>query len=374
MSVQGERPVLVTRRVDGWLVGWLAVAVWVGIVLVHSLHWTLSVNWTSEIYWVGAVVTAAHFGWSYHLAYGAGTSIVRTRPLPMVGLPVAIAVALIVLCVVGLNSTAQQSGSIIGGSITVVYLLTTWHYIKQVYGVGRLAAGLSGIRLSKREADVLRYALYPLAVVGALKVLVHGATYRLSGYPVGFPVLPHWVMVTAQASVWVGAAGIAAVLVGIGRRARVPGLLIGPYLAAFLWLAVPSSVVMSILLLAPFHALQYLAIGHRAELALSGVSGEPMTPVRWLNIAAGAAAGGLLLSKWLPQLLDGATGGGTDRPMLFSALFFVFLNLHHYLIDATIWRSSGDLVRAIAGKPQPTAGPAAPVRIPVAAQTVRGSV
>jgi hypothetical protein len=29
----------------------------------------------------------------------------------------------------------------------------------------------------------------------------------------------------------------------------------------------------------------------------------------------------------------------------------VFLNLHHYLIDATIWRSRGDLVRAMVRKP-----------------------
>jgi hypothetical protein len=38
----------------------------------------------------------------------------------------------------------------------------------------------------------------------------------------------------------------------------------------------------------------------------------------------------------------------------------VFLNMHHYLIDASIWRSSGELVRAMGRKPGAAAVPAQP--------------
>jgi hypothetical protein len=56
--------------------------------------------------------------------------------------------------------------------------------------------------------------------------------------------------------------------------------------------------------------------------------------------------GGLLLSTWMPGLLNNALLS-SDRPLLFSAVFFVFLNLHHYVVDAVIWRSRGELVRTM---------------------------
>ena len=40
-------------------------------------------------------------------------------------------------------------------------------------------------------------------------------------------------------------------------------------------------------------------------------------------------------------------------PLLFTAVCFVFLNLHDYLIDAVIWRSTGDLVKAMNRRPSP---------------------
>jgi hypothetical protein len=110
--------------------------------------------------------------------------------------------------------------------------------------------------------------------------------------------------------------------------------------------------------------MQYLAVGHRAEVAVAAGRPGRHGVLWWLNIFAGAACGGLLLSRWAPQFLDRQVGGGRG-PLLFTAAFFVFLNLHHYLIDASIWRSKGELVKAMVGKPapapaRPTAAPAAP--------------
>ncbi len=132
---------------------------------------------------------------------------------------------------------------------------------------------------------------------------------------------------------------------------RPPALLLAPYVAAFLWLGLAPSPVWTILLLAPFHALQYLAVGHRAELAVAADRPGTHGTTWWLNVFVGGACGGLLISRWVPQLLDPHVH--RIGPLLFAAAFFVFLNLHHYLIDAVIWRSSGELVRAVVRRPAP---------------------
>ena len=337
---------LVHRRVDSWLAGWLAVVLWIAAVIGSAAGVHLGNDVVQAVFWVGLVLSSAHFGLSYHLAYGRGRAAWRQSPALLGVLPVLVAAVLITL--VGLTIAAGTGATqhAISAAITTVYLLTTWHYIKQAYGVGRIAASFAGVRLTGGELAVLRYGLYPLWAVGAVQVLVKGSNYNLAGYPMGYGLLPHETLTALR---FVAAAGALAVAVVLARRLAadtpLPSMLVGTYAAAFLWLGVAPSPVVTALALAPFHALQYLAVGHRAELALHGIKGERPTVVWWLNIVAGAAAGGLLLGRWVPQWLDQTFPA--QNALLFSAAFFVFLNLHHYLVDAAIWRSKGDIVRAI---------------------------
>lgn len=340
-------PVLVARRVDSWLVGWLAVAIWVGAYAVHVAGIRFGFNVVAPVYWAGAVVTAAHFGLSYHLAYGLGPDGIRARRFALVGAPAALFLVLGTLAAAALLVGTAQTRWVMTYAVTSVFVFTTWHYIKQVYGVARVGAAFAGVRLSKREADVLRYALYPVAWAGGALVLVRGANYATAGYLVGIGIFPRSVLEALRLLTIVGAVAIAVVFIRIRRRGPLPSLLLAPYVAAFLWLAMPTSTLLLIVLLAPMHAIQYLAIGHRAEVAVARGRDEPIGVTWWLNIFVAAACGGLLLGRWLPMLLDNWSGNASGS-LLFAALFFVGLNLHHYVIDATIWRSSGELVRAVA--------------------------
>jgi hypothetical protein len=354
-------PVLVSRRVDSWLVGWLAVAVWVGALTVRWAHVSVGVDLTAQVYWIGAAVTAAHFGLSYHLAYGLGGESVRARRTALVVVPIVLAAVLVSVGVASLSAGVLTTRHVVTWSITSVYVLTTWHYVKQVYGIGRVAAAFSGVKLGKREVDVLRYGLYPLAWYGGVTVLVRGVNFSLAGYRVGIGVLPREVGSVLRVLAFCGAAAIAVVFVRIRRRGPLPSMMLAAYLASLLWLAVPVSALLTVLLLAPMHAIQYLAIGHRAEVAVARSRGEEVSTSWWLNIFVAATCAGLLLSRWIPNLLDRWIGT-PNQPLLFAALFFVGLNLHHYLIDATIWRSSGELVRAVARRPgSAPAQPAIPV-------------
>ena len=332
-----------TRRVDGWLVGWFAVALWLVAVLLHQTGTHLASPVVTSVTLVGAVITAAHFGLSYHLAYRPGSTAVRTRPVPMLVAPAVLAA--VVLALVAATLVADEASRVTSALLTTVYVLTTWHYIKQVYGVARVGAAYAGIRVSERDAFVLRYALYPLWFLGAAKLLVVGVNYSFADLPVGFGVLPHQTLAVLRVIALGSMLPVAALFRRLHREGqRLPGVMVSPYLAAVLWLALPVHPAMTVLVMAPLHALQYLAVGHRAEIALAGPGARG--PVWWLNIAAGVTCGGLLLSRWAPNGLDRLLGDDA-HPMLFGAAFFVFLNLHHYLIDATIWRSSGEVVRAM---------------------------
>jgi hypothetical protein len=354
MSPPAEPRILVARGVDGLLVGWLATIVWIAVFAAGRLGVATPAD-LSDVYWVGAVVTAAHFGLSYHLAYRRGRSAVRARPVALAAAPLGLLLLLAVVVAVSLAAGAGATRPVTSALITSVYLMTTWHYVKQVYGVGRVGAAYAGVKLGPTEAHVLRYGLYPLWFLGAVHVLIRGSHYSLAGYSVGFGLLPAWTFSALHALVYASAVPLAVVLarITLRRGGRVPSLVAAPYVASFLWLGLPMNPVLTVLLLAPFHALQYLAIGHRAEIATA--EGE-ISLMWWLNIFAGAACGGLLLSRWAPALLDSHLRAG-DGPLLFSAAFFVFLNLHHYLIDATIWRSKGELVKALVRPPALSAKP-----------------
>jgi hypothetical protein len=350
--------VLVSRRFDGLLVGWLAVLVWI-VVFVGDRLGVSSVPGLTVVFWVGAVVTAAHFGLSYHLAYRTGAPALRARPFALVVGPAVLVIILGGVAIVSFSAGNHATERVASALVTSVYLMTTWHYVKQVYGVGRVGAAYAGVPLDQWDARVLRYGLYPLWFLGAAQVLVRGTSYGLAGYHVGFSVLPESTFTALRVLAICSIVPVVAVFLRVARRTRrlPPAVLIAPYVAAFLWLGVPTNPALTLLLLAPFHALQYLAIGHRAELAVAPPGRHGIA--WWLNIFAGAACGGLLASRWLPEWLDAHVGpDGRGGTLLFGAAFFVFLNLHHYLIDATIWRSKGDLVKAMVRRPAVASEPA----------------
>jgi len=363
MSRPGAPPALVARGVDGLLVGWLAVGTWVTVWLGGRLGWDASFIDLSVVYWAGAVITAAHFGLSYHLAYRGGPRAVRERPVALAYGPAALLAVLCGTVALSLAAGPDAARTVTSWLITSVYVMTSWHYVKQVYGVGRVGAAFAKLKLDTWDVRILRYGLYPLWFLGAAQMFVRNGGSYLAGYHFGFAIFPDATRDVLRVLALASALPLLVCFVRVARRSgrRVPSMMLAPYVAAFLWLGLPTNPVLALLLLAPFHALQYLAIGHRAEVAIADE--DAVGPVWWLNVFAGAACGGLLLSRWAPQLLD-ARFAGHDGPRLFAAAFFVFLNLHHYLIDASIWRSKGGLVKAVVRGPAARAA-SAPAAEPV---------
>ena len=342
--------VLVHRRVDGWLLGGVGIVAW--LLLTPSIggdHSAVLTGWVAGAF---LVVTSTHFGSSYHLAYGNGWSDVRRHPVAL-GLVPALGVLVgVVVFATYLSGAQALAAQMVRNLLILVFTLTGWHYVKQAFGVGMLSARSYGMKPTGREIKLWRYGLYPIWIYDLLRVygVDRGASYRQINIAV--PLVPQggesvlrWFAVACLIAV-------AASMIRVAHQARTlpPMGLWGAYLTGALWFLLPPAYLASAVVLPGIHAVQYLACVHRAEIDWAVERKEPQVRTLWLSLFGGAAAGGLLASTWLPSMIDGSFTTPA-LPGLFGSLLFVYLNLHHYAIDATIWRSSGEHVKRISKGP-----------------------
>lgn len=306
----------------------------------------------------GAFITVAamHFGASYHLAYGDGWRAVRRHPVALLAVPVALFFAASFVVAGRYTGHEGASEAVLRLLLVAVFTLTGWHYVKQAFGVGMLAARGRGLRPTRREAWILRYGLYPVWLYDVLEIYERGRSATYGGYDVTVSLVP------AVLEPWARGVAVAslAVALGVGARlawrARVlpPLGLWGTYVAGGLWFIAPPGYVSAAIVLAGLHGVQYLTCAHRAEMDLAVERRERNLPVRWLSVFGGAAAGGILLTNWLPDAA-GSTFSSPGLPEVLAVLVFAYFNLHHYAVDATIWRSGGDHVVRMSKGPQLTA-------------------
>lgn len=343
------RPRLVAPWADAWLVGGLGVVAWVMLVGPPGpLSFVAVPEIGGVLLWVLLAVTGTHFGISYHLAYGQGRAEVLRRWPALVGTPIVLAAAAAVVVVAALTGRQGLAEGAIRVLLVAVFTLTGWHYVKQVYGVTRLFGALHGLRITDRDAKVLRYGLYPLWFLNASIVWTQGYRPASYGYAGGFEVLPpvtEWVLMAAAVASFLVVA-VCFVRLGLRWRRVPPAAMWTPYLAGFLFFVWTPGHISTFLVLGALHGAQYLVCAHRAEVAW-GAERAPGRPVAWwASVFGGALAGGMLLSYWLPMWLGDATATTGLGPIV-AVLLFSWFNLHHYAVDSAIWRSRDGHVKRI---------------------------
>ena len=340
---------LVHSRVDGWLLGGVGVVAWLVVGPLAGARLGAISGWVT---WAFLVVSAMHFGASYHLAYAGGRRALREHPWALVIAPIVLLGAAAAVTAVAAAGSARAAGPLLRFLLVTVFTLTGWHYIKQAYGVAMLSVRSRRLPMRRTEALALRYSLYPVWAYEVLNVYGRSSTARYLRFDVSVAVVPQSVQRVIEAAA-LAAAAVASVLVirlAVRLRGVPPAGLWATYLAAVLWFVAPPSYVSAGLVLGGIHGLQYLPCAHRAELDRAVEQGERHLTTWWLCVFGGAVAGGLLVTSSLPSALERARLVPT-MPALFAALIFVVINLHHYAIDATIWRAGGEHVRRIAHGP-----------------------
>lgn len=345
---------LVHRSLDGWLLGGLGIVAWLAVTDLPGPGGPLLGPLNGVTIAILLAFASAHFGASYHLAYGDGKASLRRHPLGLVWAPLALFVVLAAVVVMMMESNSIDTADwLLRALLILVFSTTGWHYIKQAYGVAMLSMRLRSIRPRPLEIRVLRYGFYPIWFVDLMDVWAQGnrATYRR--YDVGIELLPRWVEQGARVLAGGCVIGVIGVLFVVStRERRLPPMgAWAPYVAGGLWFVLPPSYISAAAVIGATHSVQYLTCVHRAEVNWGRERGERNMVHWWLCVFGGATAGGLLVATWLPDMINRAT---PDLPLpgVVGALFFVLLNLHHYAIDASMWRSGGQHVRRIVAGPQ----------------------
>jgi len=347
---------LATRRarvrgsIETTLLGGLAVALWCGVVIADRAGVTFRVD--GWLFWSCSFVGGAHFAMSYRLAYHGRARALRSHPIALVvGPAMMICGLLVALATAAAGMTGAVSALRIG--VAAVFGLTMWHYVKQVFGVVKLVGRFTGFELSPRESTAVRYGLYPLWFISLVQlVATQGVpvidTFGLSGDLLAttmFGIRPVAVTVTIVTLTL-------AFLSAARRNARVPpAALVMPCVASLMWLGWTPNLAVTVVLLPAMHALQYLVLCERAMGGL--LADRPGAPIastaqhrQVAQILAAAGCMGLLATSFLPGVLD-SFAGVPGQPGLWLLAIFVFLNLHHYLIDATVWKGRGELVQTV---------------------------
>ncbi|MGY6501078.1 MAG: hypothetical protein ACXIVQ_09350 [Acidimicrobiales bacterium] len=349
-SAPGQTRALVGRRVDAWLLGGIGVVAWVLLTGPGPLASVSVPVLGYGIVWVLMALVGTHFGVSYHLAYGQGRVATLQRPVALVLVPAGLVMATISLSVAALAGAEAVARVGVQIGLMAVFTVTGWHYVKQVYGVSRLGVSLRGLSIDPLIGRLLRYGLYPVWFVHALSTWVPGFEDELYGFTSGVQLFPRGALDVMQGIAALSAVGVVACWVVLSLRWKrlVPATMWAPYLAGFLWLTRPPDHASAIVVLGALHAMQYLACAHRAEINWGAERGESRTLVWWTSVFGGALATGMMLSYWAPMWLGWATEG-TSIGLLPAAMLFVTFNLHHYAIDAVIWRSRDGHVRRMLG-------------------------
>ena len=339
---------LVGPSSDVWLLGGLAIVAWVVLAVVGRAGRPIPA--TSPLVWSALFVGSMHFAMSYRLAYHERRTALRRHPVVLVVAPTTVGLALIVLSIAA-SAGSSTADDVVRAATELVFVLTMWHYVKQVYGVVRLAAGLSRFSFSRAEGHGIRFGLYPLWFI-SLMAYARGTTIvEVDGFAVRADLLPASVGVFRQTLMSLTIISLVVVFARAAKRNRrvPPATTVVPCVAAVLWVGMTPNLLVAVVMLPAFHALQYLACCHRAQHGLLHGATPTTSRQRWqlVQIFAAAACAGLLVTRWLPSLLTdlGWPDGGTRL----GIILFAFLNLHHYLLDATIWRSGGELVQAVKG-------------------------
>jgi hypothetical protein len=254
-------------------------------------------------------------------------------------------------------SLLSNNPKILGFGANAMFFLVGWHYIKQGYGILIVLSVKQKIFLNNLEKNTLRYNGYILWLfswVMANNVVSEKKYLGLDYYTLPFPDI----MVTI--GYVIGAFSTITCLYIFYKRHkrgdRLPAFngIVAYITSAYIWIFVRWIDPAAALMIPAFHSLQYLPFVWRYKYnqyiqeaeteqqqkkrgALSIKQDAILMMSLFITIAAVL---GFLGFHLLPMFMD--TLIFYDKTLfgitMFVFMWWVFINVHHYFIDNTIWR------------------------------------
>ncbi len=244
-------------------------------------------------------------------------------------------------------AVTTKQPEIIGLMVNLMFFMVGLHYIRQIYGIGLISLGKMKIFLPQHLKTILNYSLFPTWFISYLNgnsaVYVnnfYGITYSSFGLPTILRDV-NTLLFYASIFVWIG---IVAYIVYTHKKWPITLIIV---LASISLWHFPDFYNYGFSYLIPlFHSLQYLLIV--AAVKRSQI-GEEQKYIKYLVYMCTIGIVAYLVFRFIPEHLDKIMT--YDRQMfgntLYLAMFLMFINIHHYFIDALIWRKGSGVAKQV---------------------------
>lgn len=371
---------LISRQADFWLLGGASIAFW---AVCHALEFlnpqfntaTLLISDVPALFAIlSVVVNAPHFMASYHLAYTRGMPFVIQNWFQLIVVPALLAFFLLtgdlmfgmsieswsgfgvwlnelldplgIFLVIGVYENYGEE--VVHQLITIMYLTVGWHYSKQVFGCFMVYSRYEGYSLSNEERNLIKASV--LSMWG-FNFFSHNTQLSsvnfFSGQSISnvFPVTFYQFFEAFTLLLF----ALVAYRI-FYRRYRDEGELppaaaVVAWVALFIWwMPFARSLTFFMFAVPFFHGLQYLPFYKRI---IDARYKDPAVTARSFSFYFSF----LVLTGFMafyigPETLDYLRESESRLQMTYwIAGIALFINIHHFFIDNTLWRFKDENVK-----------------------------
>ena len=362
---------LIQGRVDAVLGGGLSLAIAIAVIIGGALSeskmdWAL--GFIVAYLFTDLLINSPHFIASYRILYSKRQNI-RKHPFVTLALPALAISLLIYVCYWGPVNTPQEytqtqatqtqatqtQATQAEKTLTdanpglpqpyVMVALTVlapiflgWHYMGQSWGTTACFAYLAGFRLNPSQRKLLRF--------GFLSLFAYHLTWACASMEILEQLFPQQRAGEFMIKALMSACRVlvlASFLAGLWgffqiaqeHKRRIPAAVWLPWVATYSWYVMVDVYPQAFFLLQIFHALQYLMFPARVEMNQHHTNhvGKHM-----LIYYGALVLVGYIAFEWtsLVEWTDLANQSGTM--ILLGTATMMCINIHHYFIDAVIWK------------------------------------
>ena len=379
-AAQPGSQALISRTVDFWLLGGASILFWLfchflEILNPHSASANGFINDIPALFaFFTLIINGPHFLASYHLAYSRGWGFIRYHWFQLIAVPGLLAVALIMGDIMfGLNITAWTSfgyalnqwlaplgiflvigaypsfgGELIHQLATLMYLTVGWHYTKQVFGCFMVYSRFDGYSLSSEERNLVKASL--LSVWGFNFFSINSAINKSQLYSATsishvFPETLYQFFEIFTVVLFV----LVAYRIFYQRYQKSdelpPAAAVVAWLAMFVWwMPFARSETFFLFAVPLFHGLQYLPFYKKV---IDAQHIDPSTSTKSFTYYFCFLIAAAFLAFHLgPEIIDSWRETESRFEMAYWLVGAVlFINIHHFFIDNTLWRLRDERVR-----------------------------
>ena len=294
-----------------------------------------------------------HFSSSYILLYrDFRKNIFRRKRYILSAVIVPVALASLIV-----TAFLLRDKILLGNIVTSMFFLVGWHYVKQVFGFVIVTSVHRKIFYNSFERRLLLTNLFSMWFLSFLGSHTGVATYDFYGIEHHSLQLPVWLL---QLDQFVLVFSLLSLIYVHVMKYIKTGFVPSPpavvaFAALYVWYIPAMSHPGFAYFIPFFHSLQYLTFvwlfkKNQVSAEISSLQGE-VSRKSWIikfgGFAAAAFILGALAFEYVPKFLDRQNIIVNDAigTAPFLVAFLLFINIHHYFIDNTIWRSDNESVK-----------------------------